>query len=40
MNQISKQIGVANGTLYNYVQKQRATDKLSSYRAAGRLLTV
>lgn len=30
MNQISKRIGVAYGTVYNYVQKRKAVDKLSS----------
>lgn len=30
MNQISKRIGVAYGTVYNYVQKSKAVDKLSS----------
>lgn len=29
MNQISKRIGVAYGTVYNYVQKSKAADKLS-----------
>ena len=30
MNQISKRLGVAYGTVYNYVQKRKVADKLNT----------